>query len=389
VLVEYDRAERFLRDGIGYAERVELWNDRHYMAAHLAHVLWAVGRWDEAQSIAEHALADGRGGITTRITALHVLGYLALVRGDSAAAEAVLQEALEAGQRMGELQRIAPALWGLAELSIVRGDPAAAVVWVEHARVLSAAVRDAAYLFPFLVTGARAFLALADPAAAARWVAAVEASLSSRSIPGTMPAVDHAHGLLELAAGRLGAARDALARAVEGWSTRRRIWEATWARVDLARALVRSNRLAEAARLLEDVERTATELGSPSLLSAARAALRDRHGGAAATEAWAPLTQREYEVARLVADGETNSSIADRLVVSPRTVGAHVEHILAKLGASRRTEIAAWIGSISSRAETGKTPAGSSGAALVSGPDRPSRSGGAASPTRDRSSGRS
>src|SRR4029453_15232939 len=44
VLVEYDRAERWLDQGIAYAERVELWNHRHYMAAHLAHVQGAVGR---------------------------------------------------------------------------------------------------------------------------------------------------------------------------------------------------------------------------------------------------------------------------------------------------------------------------------------------------------
>ena len=43
VLVEYDRAEKWLRDGIKEAERHELWNHRHYMAAHLAHVAWATG----------------------------------------------------------------------------------------------------------------------------------------------------------------------------------------------------------------------------------------------------------------------------------------------------------------------------------------------------------
>lgn len=35
-------------------------------------------------------------------------------------------------------------------------------------------------------------------------------------------------------------------------------------------------------------------------------------------------------------------SIADELHITPRTVATHVEHILSKLGASRRAEIAAW-----------------------------------------------
>ena len=46
------------------------------------------------------------------------------------------------------------------------------------------------------------------------------------------------------------------------------------------------------------------------------------------------------------AQGKTNVAIAAELGVSPRTVTAHVEHILAKLGASRRTEVAAWVTSV-------------------------------------------
>ena len=51
---------------------------------------------------------------------------------------------------------------------------------------------------------------------------------------------------------------------------------------------------------------------------------------------------REFEVARLVAEGMTNAEIAEALVLSPKTVSAHIEHILAKLGVARRAEIAAW-----------------------------------------------
>jgi HD-GYP domain-containing protein (c-di-GMP phosphodiesterase class II) len=48
------------------------------------------------------------------------------------------------------------------------------------------------------------------------------------------------------------------------------------------------------------------------------------------------LTRREIEVLRLVARGLSNRAIADRLVISPKTVGNHVEHIYAKIGASTR-----------------------------------------------------
>lgn len=55
------------------------------------------------------------------------------------------------------------------------------------------------------------------------------------------------------------------------------------------------------------------------------------------------LTQREREVATLIAKGMTNREIAEQLVISKRTADAHVEHILAKLGFSSRSQIAALI----------------------------------------------
>lgn len=51
-------------------------------------------------------------------------------------------------------------------------------------------------------------------------------------------------------------------------------------------------------------------------------------------------------MARQIAAGMTNAEIASALFVSPKTVSAHVEHMLAKLGVSRRAEIAAWVATI-------------------------------------------
>ena len=53
-----------------------------------------------------------------------------------------------------------------------------------------------------------------------------------------------------------------------------------------------------------------------------------------------PLTQREVEVLKLVAQGLSNQNIADELVVSERTVGKHVGNILEKLHLANRTQAA-------------------------------------------------
>jgi DNA-binding CsgD family transcriptional regulator len=346
VLVEYERGERWLRDGVDYAERVELWNHRHYMASHLAHVLWATGRWDEAQAVAAHALADGRGGVTTRVTALNVLGYLALGRGEGGAARVALEEARVIGEGMGELQRLSPALWGLAELALDDGDHHGTVALCESGRAASVAVDDAAYLFPFLVTGTRAHLAVGDTSAAGRWVEVVAADLRRRSIPGTLPAIDHAEGLVALATGSTGRARRSLEAAAGAWAGLRRTWEGTAASLDLAACHLRANRPADAVRLATVTRDAATRLPAPALVARADELLRTARARGGDAEPWSPLTPREYEVARLIAAGQTNPAIARTLGVAPKTVSAHVEHILAKLGAERRAEIAAWTATV-------------------------------------------
>jgi predicted ATPase/DNA-binding CsgD family transcriptional regulator len=56
----------------------------------------------------------------------------------------------------------------------------------------------------------------------------------------------------------------------------------------------------------------------------------------------AQLSKREYEVAKLVADGLTNRQIAQRLFISERTAEGHLERIRNKLGFASRAQVAAW-----------------------------------------------
>src|SRR5207344_1546372 len=126
------------------------------------------------------------------------------------------------------------------------------------------AVGERALLAPFVVTGVRAEQAAGRPAEAEAWLEACTRLLAP--IPTlASPALDHGRGLVALAAGATGVARQALASAISGWDGGERIWEATWARLDLATCLTRLNRFGDALVLAVEARAVASRLDSRPL----------------------------------------------------------------------------------------------------------------------------
>jgi DNA-binding CsgD family transcriptional regulator/tetratricopeptide (TPR) repeat protein len=71
------------------------------------------------------------------------------------------------------------------------------------------------------------------------------------------------------------------------------------------------------------------------------------------------LTEREHEVGRMAGRGLSNQAIAERLVVSVRTVEAHLSHVYSKLGISGRADLASALAPLSARSrmhEAGRVP---------------------------------
>jgi DNA-binding CsgD family transcriptional regulator len=343
-VMEYPTSSIGVTEGIRFADAVEQSYCRHVMSALTAVVAWADGRWDEAVPIAELELVQ-RGSRRGSIGSRAALGFIAFGRGDVERARTLLDASLAITRPSGEVDQVLPALWGQAETSLVDADPSRALDHCWEAVELAEPTGERALLVPFVVTGVRAALQQRRPELAQKWLDRITPMLATWPDL-ARPALEHADGLIRTAAGSTVTARTALESAVRGWDGRGRIWESTWARLDLAAALARGNRHAEAMPILAEVLATARRLGSLPLLRRAEELDRSTRSRAGEQEPWHPLSTREFEVARAIADGMTNTEIAEQLFVSPKTVSAHVEHILAKLGVSRRTEVAAWVATV-------------------------------------------
>lgn len=131
--------------------------------------------------------------------------------------------------------------------------------------------------------------------------------------------------------------RDALWAFAEGFGhalERMQLLERMRAQGREVRRLIAQTESVVAEHLAAQVELVTGSRGASGVESAAAALVPGRPG-----PVWS-LTPREHEVLTLIAEGQTNSQIAGRLVITESTAKSHVKRILRKLGASNRVEAA-------------------------------------------------
>jgi DNA-binding CsgD family transcriptional regulator len=269
---------------------------------------------DLARRHLEHALALGRelGSFFTQI-ATGLLASVCIAQRDFARAEELLANALDPDTAMETRgQRLA---WcARAELALAIGDPTLALQVVD--RLIASAANVAAYgegCVPRLWNLRGAALALDHPSEAEVALLAADTGALARGLSPIRWRIQASLGRLYQAQGRRKHADSAFA-------TARAIVE------DLAAAVPDSDLRAAFLRS------TAALIPRP-LAPTPRRATKSAYDG---------LTEREREIATLIARGLSNHEIAKALVLSERTVATHVSNILAKLDYSTRAQIAAW-----------------------------------------------
>jgi DNA-binding CsgD family transcriptional regulator/tetratricopeptide (TPR) repeat protein len=297
----FAEGERFWRDGIVYCDEHDITTFSTCLRGHRAIALLDLGRWDEAAELAERVLRTEASPVNL-LTSQITLGLVRARRGLPSAFE-VLDAAVEAAEGVDEAEWVCATRLARAEAHWLAGDDAAAredlaairpritpMEYTHDARLCVWESRLRGECFPASPTpGPWATWLLGEYAAAAthwdRLGCPFEAAMALHD------SEDDAH------------LRDAVARL-----------EALGADASARRTRQRMKDLGHR-----------TPAG-------ARASTREHPAG---------LTRREDEVLVLLCAGLTNDEIAERLVVSIRTVDHHVSAVLAKLGVASRGAAAA------------------------------------------------
>ena len=330
-------------DALKTATQVRLLADRSGSLVRLAQaqsalgqLLFQVGRWDDAQAEVD-TLSDDFKDPGSTCCDRGIAAVIAFHRGDAATARQHLALAAPSAEQIGN--RVVSSLTLALSLDHEVADQPGEALAVLTDRVAGDAeeldeVED-------LLPEAARLAAHTGTSQAAADVAEQAAILARRSqVPHRLGTAAYCRGLLERDpfllqhaadryrdAGRPLLRAKALEAAAVGFARREDR--------DAARAaFTRADELYDRLGANWDLAHLRAQLRQHGIRRGPRAKHRQAQAG------WNALTPTETKIAGMVAEGMSNRQIAEQLVLSPRTVGTHVSHILAKLGVRSRIDIA-------------------------------------------------
>ncbi len=365
MLARYDEAVATADTGIEVAEQAGLARTLGaFIRGNKIEALVRSGRLPDALACA----ADGLGASGVFAAAMLLIQIeMHLLTGQSADAEADLREARKELRNTPAAQFALPLAWLAAELARSRGQLDGGCTIIEETLAIDRADDEWRYKWPLISLGVRIEaergLLARDEGAHTPEDALQRAQHLISQAEAASPSTPADFGHLALA--RAEYARLVHAGEAAAWSEAVTACRAmnephplAYALMRLAEALSASPEQAAAAAAAGEALSLAAAMGATPLVDELQALVRRArlsvapHGAAGVPEA-APepassdtldgfgLTVREREVLQLLADGRSNSEIAEQLFISRKTASVHVSNILSKLGVASRLQAAA------------------------------------------------
>ncbi len=366
---DYERAEPLCKESLALYRELEDQPGIAFALSLLGSVAWTQGNMVAARMLTEEALAIARQVDSMELAAgsLFILGLVSSSQGEYARAYALFEEGLAMQRALGDKRGIAHSLSQLAQVLFVsQADPARVSPLLEECHVVSLEVG--------YKEGIAAYYCVSGQLALSQRDLVLARSLAEKSVV-LYKEMGHRHGTANSLAllGKVLAIEGDYAAAQTPFEQSLAIscelgeqWVAAVFLVELGEVVAAQRQLAWAAQLWGAAEALRDVFGVPiplvqrtdyeRLVSAARVHLGER----AFAVAWAQgrsmtpeqalaakgqkptpaptttasrptypagLTAREVEVLRLLAGGLTDFQIAEKLVLSPRTVHAHISSI--------------------------------------------------------------
>lgn len=283
------------------------------------------GAWGDAVTAARVAQdRTRRGDWTGSFGAWYQEGEVQRLRGEFDAAERAFHRAAETGY---------PAQPGLALLRLAQGRARLARSSIDQA----VDEADPATRRGLLAAVVEIDLAVGDLAAARRVADELTAAAAAAEIPMLRAVAAGSEAAVRLEEGDARGALQSLRAAWASWQELDAPYEAARCRVLAARAARALGDDATAEMDLDAAREVFAALGAvPDVLRVDELARHSQRNGST------PLTAREVEVVRLVAEGKTNRAIAGELYLSEKTVDRHLSNVFAKLGVSSRAAATAY-----------------------------------------------
>jgi DNA-binding CsgD family transcriptional regulator/tetratricopeptide (TPR) repeat protein len=376
---DYERAEPLCQESLALYRELEDQPGIAFALSLLGSVAWTQGNMVAARNLTEEALEIARQVDAMEVAAesLFILGLVSSSQGEYARAYALFEEGLTIQRALGDKRGIAHSLSQLAQVLFVsQADPARVSPLLEECLMVSGEVG--------YKEGIAAYYCVSGQLALSQGDLVLAHSLAEKSVV-LYKEMGHRHGTANSLAlvGKVLALEGDYAAAQRPFEESLAIscelseqWVAAVCLVQLGEVVAAQRQLAWAAQLwgVAEALRDAFSVPIPLVqraeyersVSAARVHLGERAFAAAwaqgrsmtpeqalaakgqkptptpTTTASPPtypagLTAREVEVLRLLAGGLTDLQIAEKLVLSPRTVHAHISSIYSKLGVTSRS----------------------------------------------------